>query len=309
MVRKIKNANSKEIGSIQIEKDYILIQNDSKNDLLIDDSVLIERIKQKDNSAIVILYDDYTLTIAEIATLFDVNYHVICNMLHTLPIKTSKKSGRRNSSYNKKFNVERCNHISQSLSGKYYNQGKYERTPEILAKLSNSVHENHLNGVYDGVWRKKLSDAWERGCYKNSPMGTSYNGYFYSAKNNRDYYFRSLLELYFYLKLEQDDSVQKYEVEPFQIKLDDNSHYTPDVLIDEKVLVELKNHSLSFDKDSTRFEKEIEVANKYCEEHSIDFKLIFDTDINFDTRKFKSYLKSNSEIINQYNIRFRRCWY
>lgn len=308
MTRKIKNANSKEIGIIQIEKDYILIQNDSKNDLLIDDSALIERIKQKDTSAIVILYDDYTLTIAEIATLFEVNYHVISNMLCTLPIKTNKKSGRRNSSYNKKFNVERCNHISQSLSGKHYDHS-YERTSEILTKLSNSVHENHLNGVYGDEWRKKLSDAWKRGCYKNSPMGTGYSGYFYSVKNNKDYYFRSLLELYFYLNLEQDDSVQKYDVEPFQIKLSDKSHYTPDVLIDEKVLVELKNHSLSFDKDSTRFKKEIEVANKYCEEHCIEFKLIFDTDIGFSTYKFKSYLKSNNEIINQYNIRFQKCWY
>ena len=62
-------------------------------------------------------------------------------------------------------------------------------------------------------------------------MGRGYNGYFYSPKNNKNFFFRSLLELNYFIILEQDDTVINYTVEPFQIKLPNNHHYTPDVLV------------------------------------------------------------------------------
>ena len=46
-------------------------------------------------------------------------------------------------------------------------------------------------------------------------MGRGYNGYFHSIKNNKKFYFRSLLELKFLILLEEDEEIIKYEVEPF----------------------------------------------------------------------------------------------
>lgn len=75
------------------------------------------------------------------------------------------------------------------------------------------------------------------------------------------------------------------------------------------MLVELKpsNHFI-WTKDSVddRFEKEIDGAVKYCKEIGWDFKVIYDTEIGFNSGKFKKYLLSHPEIIEKYNIRFNK---
>ena len=59
-------------------------------------------------------------------------------------------------------------------------------------------------------------------------------GFIYSIKNKRTFFFRSLLELKFFIDLENNEKVINYSVEPFQIKLENNHHYTPDVLINNE---------------------------------------------------------------------------
>lgn len=122
-------------------------------------------------------------------------------------------------------------------------------------------------------------------------------------------YFRSLLELKYILDVENDSNITSVTSEPFHIKLEDGSTYTPDFLINEKVLIELKPHNhMKWRKDSqdNRFEKEVRGAEKYCEEHGYVFKIIYDTDIDFDTSKYKKHLLSHPEIIDKYNIRFNK---
>lgn len=41
-------------------------------------------------------------------------------------------------------------------------------------------------------------------------MGRGFSGYIYSNKNNKDFYFRSLLELNFIILLEENDKITKY---------------------------------------------------------------------------------------------------
>lgn len=135
-------------------------------------------------------------------------------------------------------------------------------------------------------------------------MGRGHNGYFHSLKNKQTFYFRSLLELNYLLLLEQDDTVKTYTVEPFQIILPNNHHYTPDLLINGNQLIELKPSNHLNWEDETRWLMELEGANKYCQEHNYNFQVVYDTDINFESRNFKRWLLSNQDIIDQYNIEF-----
>lgn len=142
-------------------------------------------------------------------------------------------------------------------------------------------------------------------------MGRGIQGYVSISKNtkNKDIYFRSLLELCYVLKMEEDSEVKTITSEPFHIDLVDGSTYLPDFLINNELLVELKPHNhMKWRKDSQddRFAKEVDGAEKYCKEHGYEFKIIYDTDLGFETEKYKKYLLSHPEIIEKYNIRFNK---
>ena len=137
-------------------------------------------------------------------------------------------------------------------------------------------------------------------------MGRGYNGYFYSIKNNKDFYFRSLLELNYLLLLEQDSTIEYYSVEPFQIKLPNNHHYTPDILINGETLIELKPFNHLNWEDEERWNLELEGAALYCKEHNYNFQIIYDKDIGFESRKFKRWFLSNQDNLTQYNIRLKK---
>lgn len=117
-------------------------------------------------------------------------------------------------------------------------------------------------------------------------MGTGIHGYFTSLKNNKTFYFRSLLELNYLILLEESKEVNKYQVEPFQIPLQDKiHHYTPDFLINETEIKELKTSKhLSYTKEDERFAEETAAALKYANENNMAFEVIYDTDLGFETR-------------------------
>lgn len=301
----IKNSSGKVIGNIEITNTQIIINNQSKPILIIDDITIINKVQAKDESIIDTLFNEYYLLIGEIAALYHVCYATMAKRLKAHGLNTKSHAGRRNSSYGTTFSEERINNICKALEGKR-KYGVYERTPEIREKISKSLKEYYVTHDVSQETREKLSAAWKRGCYDNSPMGRGYNGYFYSFKNQRQFYFRSLLELDYLLRLESDSTINTYIVEPFQIKLPNNHHYTPDILINNETLIELKPKNHLNWEDEERWAMELKGAEEYCKKHNYNFQVVYDEDIEFESRTFKRWLLSNQEIIKQYNIQFKK---
>lgn len=298
----IKDSSGKIIGNIEISSKKIIINNNKKPQLLITDTELINKILNKDESILNILFNEYTLLVSEIAALYGVCYKTATKKLKQQGIDTYSKAGRRNASFGLVFSEERKQHISESTKGRV--APKYERTLEIRNKISDSLKNYYQTHTVSQETRQKLSNAWAQGKYNNSAMGRGHNGWFYSIKNEKVFYFRSLLELKYFLLLEEDATVYCYSVEPFQIPLIDNHHYTPDVLINNSILVELKpfNH-LNWENEE-RWLMEINGAEAFCKEHNYNFKIIYDKNINFESRAFKRWIISNKDELAKYNIRF-----
>lgn len=301
----IKNSSGKIIGNIQITDTQIVINNNSKPQLIITDDNIIKKVLSKDESIIDILFNEYYLLVGEIAALYEVCYATMAKHLKACGVDTNSRAGRRNSSYGTTFSEQRINNICKALEGKR-KYGIYERTPEIRQKISCSLKEYYSEHEVSLETREKLSNAWARGCYNQSSTGRGHSGYFYSIKNQRDYYFRSLLELKYLLQLEQDSTVETYVVEPFQIKLPNNHHYTPDILINNELLIELKPYNHLNWEDENRWNMELQGAEEYCKKHNYNFKVIYDTDIDFESRAFKRWFLSNQDKLEQYNIRFKK---
>lgn len=305
-IRKVKNSSGKEIGTIIISSDGIIIKHFLKPEVIISNPYDICLISNLNDQGIILLYDKYYLNIGEIATIYGVCYSNLNKRIKKLSIKTGKNDNRRSSTYGQKLSEETKRKIGEKSIGRH-NAGKYERTEEIKQKISNSLKEYYATHEISDETRQKLSQAWADGKYKNSPMGTGVHGYFYSLKNSKKFYYRSLLELKYLLIIEEDPSIQIYDIEPFSIKIEDNHHYTPDFLLNNKDIKELKpyNH-LKYIKEDDRFKQEQQVAKKYAKEHNMTYEVIYDKDIDFETRSFKRFLLNNEQIIKKYNITFDR---
>jgi hypothetical protein len=298
-----KNSSGKIFGEVEIAENKIIIQHYKKPILIIDDIKIVNKVIQQDFQCILTLYDQYELCIGEIASLYNLSYHQINPIINSLNPKTGRCYGRRNSSFGQTFSEERRGRISKA------NQGKaptfYERTPEIRQKIADTLIAKYASGE---LWNdpKKFSDAWARGCYKDAKMGRGIQGYMFSVKTQQDVYFRSLLELNYFILFEQNEQVEYYEVEPFQIKLSGDSHYTPDALINNKYLIEIKPSDHLNYTDNARFEEEVSAAKQYCEENNLEYVVLYDTNINFKTTRYKTFLRNRLDIIEQFNIRFNK---
>lgn len=309
----MKNSSGRTIGVSYIDKHKIIIDNYSKPFLQINDEQLINKILANQDEGVIELFDSHKLLIGEIASLYGVPYHVMNKRILDLKkigaIKTEAKSGRRNSSFGKTFDEERRLHIGEAGKGKHSHNSPYVMTDEIRRKISKTLLDGHSTGRII-VNRAALSQAWKDGKYSNAKMGRGIQGFFESNKHTKgkDVYFRSLLELKFLIQIEEDSSVKSFTWEPICIPIDNKSHYTPDCLIDN-VLIELKPRThLIYTKDGVnhRFEKEVQVANKYCREHGLVFRIIYDDELNFASKDFRKYLLDNPDIIEKYNIRFKK---
>lgn len=298
---KCANSSGKVFGEAFIDEKEIIINNQSKPLLTITDQDIVKRVKAKDTSVMLELFDDYCLCIGEIAALFSLSYHLTNKIIKQLPTTTSRTSGRRNPSFGTTFSEERLAKMSDSHKGRVVST--YERTPEIRQRISDTLKRKYASGeiVMDP---KKYSDAWVRGCYKDAKMGRGIQGHFYSTKMQEDFYFRSLLELNFFLLFEEDPRVHTYIVEPFQIRLSESSHYTPDALVNNDWLIEFKPKDHLKYTDADRFLSEVSAAEAYCYNNNKQFKVLYDTDIDFSTDHYKRFLKDNPQIIKQFNIRF-----
>ena len=300
----IKNSSGKQVGEVEKTSTQIIINTWNKPQVIIKDKDLLQSIANKDNSAIIILYDNYTCTIGEIAAVFETCYSAMWKKLKRLEVKTAQKAGRRNSSYGQQFSEERKRKIGEKSRGRIIKP--YERTPEIRAKISASLKEYFASHPVSEETRQKLSDAWKRGCYDNAKMGRGIQGYFHSYKMDKDYYFRSLLELKFLVYIEENNKVQEYIMEPFLIPMNDNHHYMPDLLINNNIVVELKPRAHLSYEDKDRWENELYYANEFCKRNNYQFKVIYDDEIGFESKKYRQYLIDNPELIEQYQIRFKK---
>lgn len=301
----IINSSGKIMGIIRLNECEILINNYHKPLYKITDSEIIKGVVEKNTDIIPILFDNYYLTIAEIASLFEVKYHVMNKIMTKYNLITGMHEGRRNASYGKIVDDEQRYKISIGNIGKHNNSPQYIRTEQIRSKISNKLKNKYKSGTLF-VNSRLIKAAWKNGKYDNAKMGRGKQGYVYSIKNSNDIYFRSLLELSYVLKLENDDTVENYISEPCKIEMSNESVYIPDFLINFSDMIELKpiDHLKIYVNSRSRFEMEVKYAKEYCEKHNYSFKILYDADIGFSTRKFTNYLRDNPDIVDKYKIRF-----
>lgn len=307
----IKNSSNKIIGFTEITNDQIIIHNNKKPELYIFDKEIVEAIKNKDRSDIIIkkLYDEYYLNIGEIASLYDVCYSNINRQTRQIALQTSPKAGRRNRSFGKQQSDKTKKKISDNLKDGYktgrIKKSSYERTPEIKEKISNSLKEYFKENPQNPL---PHIENWKNGVYDKVDFHIGIGGTFYSIKNLKKLRFRSLLELFYFLKIEEDNNIKKYSYEPIKILCDNGHIYIPDVLVNDYQLIELKSfkwvNSIKGQKEKVQYKKE--QAEKYCSNHNLVYKIIYDEEIDFNSSKFKRHLKNNPQIIDKYNIIFNQ---
>lgn len=307
---KIKNSSGKEIGFTTIKEDCIIIHNNTKPELYITKKEDIKKIQEKnrEDSFIRYLYDDYLLTIGEIASLYNVCYSNMNKQIRKLDCQSTARQGRRNRSYGKKQPEAQREKASQTIKrlyqeGRYKNVQPYERTPEIREKISKKLKEYYSENPQNPEPHRK---NWENGKYDKVDFHRGIGGHFFSKTNKQKIYFRSLLELYFMLDLEKNEL--SYQYEPFHIRCEDGTAYTPDILVNDE-LIELKSKKYLKSLGSEALSKVIykkEQAQKYCLKNGLNYKIIYDEDIGFDSSRMKRHLKNHPEIIKEYNIVFNQ---
>jgi len=138
-----------------------------------------------------------------------------------------------------------------------------KRSRETKEIMSNIKAQQWLDGKYNGVDFNKF--------YKN--------GFMYSNKCKKEIWYRSGFEKQIFEKLENDENIVTYRVEPFIIKYyytsqKQNRNYIPDVLCFYKngdlKLIELKpDYQLEEQKNIDKFSS----AQKYCDEKGMTFEV------------------------------------
>lgn len=315
ITRNIYNSSGKIRGKITVDDKAITVELRNKPELKIfDKSILCECGKREFNEDIIVkLYDEYTLTISEIAAILDVHYCRCNKWIKLCNVTTKKCSGRRNSSYGAVFSESRRQKLSKSSTERIYRTKlwEYERTPEVRKKASEGVKKAYARGDLDG--RRNAQLGWINGKFDGVNFKRGIGGYFVSQKIGKRFFFRSLLELKYLIMLETDDSIISYVYEPFRIHCDDGTIYTPDLLINDKIVVEIKSYNFVYKqggKIQERFEYKVEQAKKYCLERDLEFMVVFDKDIGFDSETMKHYLRE-SDVVHKYKIEFlqpERVW-
>lgn len=304
MERNILNSSNAKKGTVVITNEKIVVKNQSKPELVITDAeILAAIIKEKESEEIIkILFDEYTLTVGEVAALFNISY-TRANKWFKDVATSSKKAGRRNSSYGKHFSEERKQNIRKSLKGKPATS-TYERTPEIKHKISQGLKKYFKDHPQDPT---PHIENWKKGKYDCVNFGHGIAGHVYSFKNKTTFFFRSLLELKYLLMLEEDDSVSFYDYESLRIECDNGHIYTPDFLVNGNLVIELKSWKYIYAQKGEiqkQFEYKVSQGKNYCEQHNLTYKVVWDKEIDFDSSRMKHYLIDNPDIVEKYQISF-----
>lgn len=115
-------------------------------------------------------------------------------------------------------------------------------------------------------------------------------GYFYSDINRRLVGYESPVERDFYQTLEFDDTIEKYEEQPFAVENHTNGKENPlypDCLVTYKpwtkkrpLLVEVKTEKeLKDPKKAEEFRKRFKILRGYARKHNMNFRIVLDTEI------------------------------
>lgn len=298
----IKNSAGKQTGITTFNDDNTITIDNAGKPLLILEKEIAEAIKSNNrtNEMLLYLYDTYYLSIGEIASLYNVCYSNINVQLKSIPNWVANKQGRRNRAYGHKVSKEQSEKMSKALKGR--KAPTYERTPEIRQKISNSLKAYYQEHPQDPTPHQK---NWVNGIYDNVDFKIGIAGYFTSLKNNKTFRFRSLLEMWYMLQLEQDASINSYQYEPFHIILDNGSSYLPDFLVNN-ILIELKPRKyverVAGVKEKMQYKAE--QAEQYCIKNNLTYKIIYDDEIDFDSKRVKHYIIDHPEVVEKYNITF-----
>lgn len=303
MIKNIKNSSGKFTGTIEITDTSIVIKNLSKPDLVIEDSRVLEALKTEEpkTEILILLYNEYTLTIGEIACLYNRCYSNMNKLLKTIPEITFDHSGRRNQVFGHPVSKEQSEKTPKALKGR--KSVVYERTPEIREKISASLKKYYKEHPQDPTPHIK---NWKEGRYDSVDFKRGISGHFTSTKMGTTIRFRSLLELYYLILIEEDPTIFKYIYEPFHLEMENGKTYMPDFLINDVLIVELKAKKyierVEGVKEKVLYKQS--QAIKYCEEHNLQYKIIYDEDIGFKSKKMKHYINNNPDIIKKYRITF-----
>lgn len=310
MKRNIKNSSGKITGTTEILNNKIIINNIDKPILEITDKQIINEVLSNtiSNKTLIKLYNDYTMSISEIASLYDRCYSNINQLVKKESKIIIDRRGRRNRAYGHTVSQEQSKKMSKSLEGR--TPTYYERTPEIRQKISNSLKKYFKEHPQNPEPHRQ---NWKNGVYDNVDFQYGISGHFTSIKTKQVIRFRSLLELYYLIKMENDTTILTYRYEPFHIEMDNGKSYMPDFLINNKLLIELKSKKyverVPGIKEQVLYKK-IQ-AEKYCKKNNLIYKIIYDEDIGFDSRTMKHFIKDNPNIVQKYNIQFtnpERIW-
>jgi hypothetical protein len=168
-----------------------------------------------------------------------------------LTTQTDRAVGNK-ANLGKKFTDEHCKKISNAVSGsnngafgkivdeKTKEKAKDTRTNTTLRRY-NVNNVMHIQEIAEKVSLSRTNAILSGKIIYNNSIYK--NGFFYSAKNNAKFYYRSSSELDFMKILESDKNVFTYRTEPFSIiyEFENKKHrYIPDFLINNKDIVEIK---------------------------------------------------------------------
>lgn len=303
MKRNIKNSSGKITGYAEFENGYVEIYNFDKPVLRIEDIDILKAIEKKTFSREILekLYNEYTLSISEIACLYDTFYSRTNRAIKECPGIKPNRCGRRNRAFGHPVSKEQSEKMSKVLMGR--KPPTYERTPEIRAKIAATLRQYYKVHPQNAT---KHRENWKNGVYDKVDFKRGIAGHFTSIKNNKTIRFRSLLELYYLILLEEDNTVFNYLYEPFHIEMENGDSYMPDFLINNSLLVELKPKKFVERVKGVKEKVEYKKAQaiKYCEFHGLSYKIVYDEDIGFESQKMKHYIRDNPEIMERYNVSF-----
>ncbi len=141
-----------------------------------------------------------------------------------------------------------------------------------------------------------LRELKAKGFVRHKNSNSYISGLFWSTKNNKEYTFRSTYEFAYFFMLENDDSVESYIVEPFDILYrspkDNKIHrYIPDIIVlyrdGSLKIIEIKPKCMTTD---PVVEAKAKAAKKYIKMYRLDatYEFITEEDI-FHTSK--DYMK------------------
>ena len=117
-----------------------------------------------------------------------------------------------------------------------------------------------------------------------NPPAHNKHGHYYSAKNDKEMFYRSSYELVAYKILEQLSKVLKYENEPLRIPYISaegiTKNYVPDILVTYKdgsiELIEVKPECFVNDEIT---QLKADAAIKYCKENDMEFSFWTERDL------------------------------